>query len=158
MTKIAKDEYIFLVEKEKTAAYYTTHSLCDCDGCRNFYAQIKGMFPKLEAFLAEFGVDIAKPDEMPWFETDNKIQYIPYYTVIGRIEEMGMYEIDFGNQSLVVYRSGNPWTDIPNEQVEPYFLLEVSFIDLPWVLDTPFPSATVKKNFLARLFHKRKKE
>ncbi len=157
MEKIAKDEYLFSVEKEKTTVYYQTHSLCDCEGCRNFYAQIRGMFPELEAFLAEFGVDIAKPDEMPWLELDDQIQYTPCYTVTGSIEKMGTYEIDIGNQSLAVYRSGDLRTDIPNEQTEPYFVLEVFSIYLPWVLDTPFPSAPTRKNFLARLFHRRKK-
>lgn len=157
MEKTAKDEYLFSVEKEKTTVYYQTHSLCDCEGCRNFYAQIRGMFPELEAFLAEFGVDIAKPDEMPWLELDDQIQYTPCYTVTGSIEKMGTYEIDIGNQSLAVYRSGDLRTDIPNEQTEPYFVLEVFSIYLPWVLDTPFPSAPTRKNFLARLFHRRKK-
>lgn len=158
MTKIAKDEYLFSVEKKKTAAYYQTHSLCDCEGCRNFYAQIKGMYPELEAFLAEFGVDIARPDEMPWFEMNDQIQYTPCYTVVGNIEKMGTDEIDIGNQSIVVYRSGDPFTDISNEQSEPYFILDVFSIYLPWVLDTPFPAAPVRKNFLTRLFHRRNKE
>ena len=156
ITTIEKDGYVFSVDRDKTSEYYTTHSLCDCDGCRNFYKQIKGSFPELEEFLAEFGVDIAKPDEMPWYDIDNHIQYYPYYTVTGKIEKMGMQEIDLGNLNIVFYQSGSPYTDIPNEQTEPYFIIEVFMIDLPWILDTPFPSAPAKKNFIMRLFGKLK--
>lgn len=64
MTTIQKDEYVFSVEVEKTQEYYKTHSVCDCVCCRNYCVQIKNKFPKLNAFLSEFGVDISKPDEI----------------------------------------------------------------------------------------------
>ena len=152
ITKIEKDGYVFSVDRDKTSRYYTTHSICDCDGCQNFYKQIKGLFPELEEFLTEFGVYIAKPDEMPWYDIDNHIHYTPYYTVTGKIEKINTQKMDFGNLNVVFYQSGSPYTDIPNEQIEPYFIIGVSIIDLPWILDTPFPSAPVKKNFIMLLF------
>ena len=95
MTTIQKDEYIFEVDVVKTIEYYKTHSLCECESCENFYAQIKGKFPKLESFLADFGVDITKPDECMSVELDNTIQYIGIdYTVCGKVVTMGQYEID----------------------------------------------------------------
>lgn len=140
MTKIQKDEYIFEVDIEKTIEYYKAHSLCECDYCENFYAQIGGKFPKLESFLSDFGVDIAKPDECMSVELDNTIQYIGVdYTVCGKVSAMGKYEIDIQDDqffSLVI-------TDgfaSPNEQTGKYFTISVNTnFELPWVLDKPFP-------------------
>ena len=95
MTIIQKEQYVFEVDIEKTIEYYKTHSLCECDCCENFYTQIGGKFPKLESFLADFGVDISKPDECMSVELDNTIQYIGIdYTVCGKVVTMGQYEID----------------------------------------------------------------
>ena len=68
MTTIKKENYTFSVDTEMTREYYETHSLCDCENCRNYYTQIKDRFPKLGMFLSEFGVDISKPDEIFSFE------------------------------------------------------------------------------------------
>lgn len=128
---------------EKTKEYYKSNSLCDCDGCQNFYTQIKDTSPELEAFLSAFGVDIAKPDEIPWWDIDeNRIIYNPCYTVTGEIKQMGEYEMDFGFINVVISKPDTPWGYIPNEQTEPYFVISVYNVILPWVLDTPFPSST----------------
>ncbi len=139
MTIIQKDEYVFEVDVEKTKNYYKAHSLCNCDYCKNYYAQIKGKFPKLEAFLSEFGIDIEKPDEIMSVESDDKIDYINIdYTVNGKITAMGQYEIDIQDElflSLVItdgYAS-------PNEQTSDYFTISVYNIQLPWILDKLFP-------------------
>ena len=157
MIKIQKDEYIFEVDLEKTAEYYRAHPLCVCDYCQNFYAQAGGMFPKLESFLSDFGVDISKPDEMMGFELGNTIQYISVdYTVCGKVIHMGQHEIDIpDNQffSLVI-------TDgfcSPNSQTEEYFTISVKNIsELPWVLDKPFPKpANLKKTSKVREFFRK---
>ena len=158
ITSIKTDGYVFSVDRDKTAEYYTSHALCDCDACRNFYKQIKESFPELDDFLDQFGVDLAKPDEMPWYDIDNRIQYTPYYTVTGKIEETDTQKVKIGDLNVVFYPSGSPLTDIPNEQTEPYFIIGVSMIDLPWIFDTPFPAAPAKKNFIMQLFRKLKKK
>ncbi|MBR4868628.1 MAG: hypothetical protein IKU10_05675 [Clostridia bacterium] len=140
MTKIQKDEYVFEVDIEKTKEYYKTHSLCECDCCENFYTQIKGKFPKLESFLADFGVDITKPDECMSVELDNTIQYIGVdYTVCGKVATMGQYEIDIYDNlffNLVITDGFSS----PNEQTDDYFTISIANVfELPWVLDKPFP-------------------
>ena len=148
MKIIKKDEYVFQVDVEKTMNYYKTHSLCECDYCENFYAQIEGKFPKLETFLSEFGVDISKPDELSSLESDNEVKYITIdYTVCGKVINMGQYEIDIqDNQyfNLVIidgYAS-------PNEQTGEYFTISVnSIIDLPWVLKKPLSETIETKGF-----------
>ena len=73
MITIQRADDVFSVDTEQTQRYDEAHSLCDCGYCRNYYAQIKGKLPKLDAFLREFGVDMAKPDEISSVETDDGI-------------------------------------------------------------------------------------
>lgn len=146
MTTIQKNEYVFEVDVEKTIDYYKTHSLCECECCENFYAQIKGKFPKLEAFLLDFGVDISKPDEMASVELDNTIQYIGIdYTVCGKVSTMGEYEIDIHDNlffSLVITEGFAS----PNQQTGEYFTISIhNIFELPWVLDKPFPTPIQQK-------------
>ena len=95
-----------------------------------------------------------------WVEIDNTIQYISVdYTVCGKVSTMGEYEIDIQDDqffSLVI-------TDgfaSPNEQKTEYFTISVCNIELPWVLDKPFPkpiqTMTVEKiNVFKRLFKRK---
>ena len=155
MTTIKKDEYIFSVDIEKTKKYYKTHSLCDCDICRNYYTQIKAKFPKLNDFLNEFGVDISRPDEIMSIEIDNKAEYINVdYTVCGNIKQMGEYEIDIHDNSFLSIVVKNGYSS-PNEQTGEYFTISVNQIDLPWILDESYkkPKKSLKEKFsLKKLF------
>lgn len=139
MTIIQKDEYVFSVDIEKTQEYYKTHSICECVCCRNYYAQIKNKLPKLNAFLSEFGVDISKPDEIMSIEMNNYIDYINVdYTVCGNIKSMVKHEIDIHDDLFLSIVITNGYAS-PNEQTEDYFTISVMQIELPWVLDEPFP-------------------
>ncbi len=92
MTRIETDGYVFSVDVEKTAKYYSEQGTCECPNCRNFYSQIKGTFPKLSEFLAKFGIDIERPDNIWSYENSDK-KAIDYdsteYSVCGKIEVMG---------------------------------------------------------------------
>lgn len=156
MTQICKDEYVFEVDIEKTLCYYKEQSPCECDFCRNFYGQIKGKFPKLEAFLSEFGIDIARPDELSLpIEIENEGVYSgAAYTVCGKIEKMGMYEIDIQDRQFfsVVVTDGFV---APNRQNGEYFTLSVEGFCLPWELEEPF--AQPKENTKFKWFWKNRK-
>ena len=158
MTEIRIDDYVFEVDIEKTTEYYNTHSLCKCECCENFYAQIKGKFPRLESFLSDFGIDISKPDECTSIEADNAIQYIGIdYTVCGKVSAMGKYEIDINDSRFfsIVITDGFA---SPNEQANKYFTVSVNnTFELPWVLDKPFPEvhsfkASKIKEFFKKTF------
>jgi len=142
MITIKKGENVFSVDIERTKEYYKTHSLCNCVSCRNYYAQIKHSFPKLNDFLSEFGVNISKPDECWSVEMDNYIDYINVdYTVCGSIKSMGESEIDLlDNLPLSIIITDGFVS--PNEQTGEYFTISVMKITLPWVLDKPFPKIT----------------
>lgn len=158
MTTIKIDEYTFSVDVEKTREYYKTHALCDCASCRNFYAQARGKLPKLDELLTQFGVDISRPDEIWSVEADDHIDYISTdYTVCGRVEEMGKYEIDLYDEQFLSVVVTDSFTS-PNEQTGEYFTLSVDNISLPWVLNEPFPkpikatAASKFKHFLGKIF------
>lgn len=139
MVTIQKADDVFSVDTGQTEKYYETHSLCDCGCCRNYYAQIGGRFPKLDAFLREFGVDMAKPDEISSVEMDDSIDYIRVdYTVCGSIQAMGQSEIDIEDALPLKIVITDGFAS-PNEQTGTYFTISVMGIELPWVLDEPFP-------------------
>lgn len=155
MTTIKKNEYVFSVDIEKTKEYYKTHSLCDCEECRNYYKQIKYKFPKLNDFLSEFGIDISKPDECFGVDMDNYIDYINVdYTVCGSVKVLGESEIDiFDDLSLKVVITDGFVS--PNEQTGEYFTISIMNIELPWVLNEPFPkSIALKENMFKRVVKK----
>lgn len=135
MKTIHKDEYVFTVDIKKTKDYYKTHSLCECDYCRNYYTQIKGKFPKLEAFLSDFGIDISKPDHIFSVELDNSLDYISVeYTVCGKIVAIGKNEMDIYDHQLLNIKITDGFVS-PNEQISNYFTISVMNINLPSVLN-----------------------
>lgn len=145
MTTIQKDDYRFQVDIDKTITYYQSHTLCNCDYCKNFYPQIKETLPKLAEFLSHFGVDISKPDEIMSMESEDEILYISVdYTVCGNVISMGEYEIDLQDQQFLSLVITDGFVS-PNEQTTEYFTISVCNIALPWVLDRPFPTATPYK-------------
>ena len=159
MVTIQKGDYYFEVDLEKTIDYYKTHTLCECDYCQNFYAQIKGKFPKLESFLSDFGVDISKPDEITSAESENAVMYISIdYTVCGKVLTKGQQEIVHQDDILFRLSIVDGFAS-PNEQTGDYFTISVNNIfSLPWVLDKPFPTPAQPKpigrikDFFRRIF------
>lgn len=139
MTTICKNGYVFEVDVEETANYYKTHLLCECDNCKNYYAQINGKFPKLEEFLSGFGIEISKPDEIFSVESEGSVDYFNIdYTACGRISEMSNREIEIYD-SLPLGIAVTDGFASPNSQKGDYFTLSVWGIELPWVLDKDFP-------------------
>ncbi len=141
MIEIKKDDVIFHMDYERTQEYYKTHSLCNCCCCRNLYAQIKQVAPKLDEFLSTFGVDICKPDEAASVEMTDYIDYLFVgYTVIGKMETENPYETQIDNLKITISQGDTPYDWFPNDQKEPCFFISVSGILLPWVLGEPFPT------------------
>ena len=130
MTTIQKNEYVFLVDREKTEQYYRAHTLCDCVYCRNYYAQVKTQFPQLDAFLSESGVDIARPDEIMSVELEGRVEYLNVdYTVCGRIQTIGEGEIMLQDGRLLHMAVTEGFAS-PNEQTGDYFTISVTGIEL----------------------------
>lgn len=146
MITIQKDGYVFEVDIEKTKEYYKTHILCECDYCNNLHTQIKGKFPKLESFLAEFGVDISKPDETMPVEAEDFVDYINVdYTICGKVITRGQCKIDIHDNLLLSIFITDGFAS-PNQQTGDYFTISVCNIELPWVLDKPIHEAERTKS------------
>ena len=130
MTTIQKNGYVFLADREKTQQYYRTHTLCDCVYCRNYYAQVRQQFPRLDAFLSDFGVDIARPDEIMSVELEGHVAYLNVdYTVCGRVQTMGEGEIELYDGRLLHIAVTEGFAS-PNEQTGDYFTISVTELEL----------------------------
>ena len=158
---IRKHGYVLDVDIEGTSKYSQEHEICDYDEDRNLYAQIADKFPKLKEFLAEFGLVIDRPDETGSCAIEDYIDYhFVSYTVIGSILDSDKYEIDMFDGGLSLNILINNWY-VPNQQkTNEYFTVTIYGIDLPWVLDEPFPEsgASRKRSSLLerinKLFHR----
>lgn len=122
---------VFSFDKEKTVEYYKNindeNHLCQCANCKYYYAHIKGMFPKLEALLSDFGVDVEKPDHI-WSADLNEKNVVMIleagYTVCGNIvgELPKDIDIDDGQKFIVGFGKGFCF---PNSQAGDYFSISV---------------------------------
>lgn len=127
------------VDATQTKEYYTSHALCDCSLCRNYYAQAADKYPALGALLSPLGVDISRPDELGGIEMDEKIQYVfAAYTVAGKLLAPKRYETELPNGGTTL-RVVIDSAYVPNEQKGDFFTVTVYNVILPWVLDEPFP-------------------
>lgn len=123
-----------LFDKEKTREHRTVFNTpCDCQDCRNYYKNLRDKFELID-FLANFGIDYSRAEEIMPFDLGNKkeslIKYCAYYCVVGSISnEISIkkenYSISFGNSSNI---------NIGHEITDGYFFIVVD-IDLPYILE-----------------------
>ena len=153
MAIIEKEYYIFNVDIEKTKEYYATITLCDCNECQNYYRQAENTFPKLTSFLVDFGIDIARPDEICSIYNKGKVDYIAVaYTAVGECIKCGEYEIDMEDGGLFLNLVINKSPVYPNEQEDRQcFEIVVYNIRLPWVLETPHEDEVTKISLWAKI-------
>jgi hypothetical protein len=116
----------------KTQKYYHsigTESLCDCNYCKNYYAQVKASYPEIASYLASLGVDIEKPFELSPLELENgMLEYCAcQYIVFGSCPDMYRHKI--GDVEFHV-ASHHPSTEIEEE----HFVLEFAPIRLKAIL------------------------
>lgn len=157
MKQIKIGGWVFSVDLQKTREYYLTHSLCDCPGCRNLYAQIGSLSDTLTHFLSEFGINICRPDESADVEMKGCIDYLFVgYTVTGTVETEGICETDVDGYHIRISKGDTPENWFPNEQTEPCFYITVSGISLPWALAEPYPGSEKIMDKIKRFFKRTK--
>ncbi len=131
MERIQIQDYSFEIDLKKTAEYYRTHGLCDCANCLSFYAHIKGSFPKMEAFLSEFGIDISRPDHVWSQEAGGVLHCISVdYTVCGKVTTTGTSELCIDSSQAIKPVITNGFVS-PNDQTSEYFTISFDDIYLP---------------------------
>ncbi len=106
---------------------------CNCAYCRNFYAAVDAHYPNLRPFLAEFGLDIEAPDEQMPYDYDNRMYYDSVYLVCGSILQAGTEPILVDGIGIRAENDALVGDRCP----QPCFVLDVSNVVLPWVLEEP---------------------
>ncbi len=153
MAIINKEDYIFNIDIEKTKDYYQQRTLCECDECQNYYRQAEDTFPTLKKFLSDFGIDIARPDEICSTYHSGVVEYDAVaYTAIGECIKCGEYEIDMKDGGLFLNLVINKSPVFPNEQEDiQCFEIVIYNIHLPWVLETPHKAQKDKISFWIKI-------
>lgn len=125
---------VFSFDKEKTEEYYKNRdkSLCRCANCQYYYDHIKGQFPKLEALLSDFGVDIEKPDTVESVDLngENKVWiFEALYTVCGKIIGKLPKNIEMKDRQKL-FISFRDSVGFPNGQTGDYFPIYISGFEM----------------------------
>lgn len=102
---------------------------CLCGYCRNFYQAVDSTYPSLRAFLSEFGAHIEGPDELSPFEPTI---YEASYIIHGKVLSCGQQPIFVDGIPVKVLDAKN--ADMDTERPEPYFVILVGLMELPWLL------------------------
>ena len=109
-------------------------------------------------------MDVVRPEEIFSVEQEEEpVDYISWYTVKGKILQLGGYEIDIGPIHILPQHRNEvslPNPDCDKDDPDSWFVLSVMNIALPWVLDEPMPKGLppVKTWFyrvLEKVFRKR---
>lgn len=135
-TLLEKYGWKFCFDKNKTVKYYKDYSdLCQCESCKNFYKNAKLIPNDIKNFVEQFGADITKPIEQESVIADkakNIVENTVYYAVYGKATSLDNHEIPIGESVIeIVPKEKSPNTDIS----EPYFVIAVRDIWLPWTID-----------------------
>lgn len=111
---------------------------CDCAYCRNYYKTFKTNYPETSKFLERFGLDVEFPLEIMPLQYDklnNVMEYISFYPIKGTLAKDEII-LNIEELELRIFKGKNSNNPCPNPKMEdPYLLVEVSGIKLPWVLD-----------------------
>ena len=125
---------------------------CTCGYCRNFYATVDSVCPSLRPFLSKLGICADGPDELCPFEpTIYEVSYIVNGSILSRSSET--ITID----SVPVRILSTDEADMDTIRPEPYFVLVIGLIELPWVLDEPADqviSPANEENYMQRMRNK----
>lgn len=114
---------------------------CDCGYCRNYYAGLDRACPSLRPFLAQFGLDAEGPDELCPFEPTI---YEATYIVQGQIIHHGQEQLYIDQIPLRIYPAKD--ADMCTEHPDPYFVLRIGLMELPWSLDEPMDQVVSPAN------------
>lgn len=125
---------------------------CTCGYCRNFYETIDSSCPSLRPFLAKLGVHVDGPDELSPFEPTI---YEASYIVNGKILKRSEQKLYIDGVPVKIVDAVH--ADMDTIRPEPYFVLVIGLIELPWVLDED-PSQVVspanEEQYLQRMQRK----
>ena len=150
-------DWVFEIHMDATMQYSAAEAAehCDCAYCRNFYAALDARYPDLRGVLGQFGADAEAPEELMPFDLDGEMVYDGVWAVCGWITRKGSAPLSFDD--ITVFPDPENHRHVNCFCPEPYFLLEISGLRLPWVLDEPMEQTVSPANlpsFLSRMWDK----
>ena len=113
---------------------------CPCTYCRNYEEAFPKTYPEVVEILKTFGIRVERPLEVmewSWNDTKDKRKYSSFYSVKGELfqEELVIYDKDV---MISLFHSDSNKPLYRNTGMKkPYFILEIWYIELPWVLPKP---------------------
>lgn len=132
MEKLEINGTVFSFDPEKTREYYRTNEVCDCAYCLQFRHTVRDSYPELAAYLARFGIDIARPDETGPIDLEDGILYtFAGYTVCGSAPEGADEDISIDVDGKTLQLDFGAGFQFPNSQKEEYFSLTVYDLFIP---------------------------
>ncbi len=132
MEKLEINGTVFSFDPEKTREYYRTNEVCDCADCLLFRDTVRNLYPELAAYLARFGIDIARPDETGPIDLEDGILYtFAGYTVCGSAPEGADEDISIDVGGKMLQLDFGAGFQFPNSQKEEYFSLTVYDLFIP---------------------------
>ena len=132
MEKLEINGTVFSFDPEKTREYYRTNEVCDCADCLLFRDTVRNLYPELAAYLARFGIDIARPDETGPIDLEDGILYtFAGYTVCGSAPEGTDEDISIDVDGKTLQLDFGAGFQFPNSQKEEYFSLTVYDLFIP---------------------------
>lgn len=131
MYEITINSSKLIYDKEKTKTYQSNFNPCNCQGCRNYFENIKAN-TKLCDFLKGFGLNPFRPDEVIYFSLDEQqdslIFYEVYYGIYGKISGVEISFKEYG-VNISFKRSVNILTETSSD----YFWLVINK-NYPYIL------------------------
>lgn len=150
-------DWIFEIDMAATMEYSGKEAAghCDCAYCRNFYAAIDRGYPTFRSALSTFGVDAEAPEELMPYDVDGAMIYDGVWAVCGKVIREGEGPMVLDGITIhpdaTNHRNVNCWCP------EPCFLLDISGLTLPWVVDEPLGEVVSPANtpsFLSKMWDK----
>lgn len=153
--RVTLGDWVFDVDIGATMEYSAAEAAehCDCAYCRNFYAAVDAAYPELGPALADFGVDIQAPEELMPYDLDDRMVYDGVWAVCGKVVKQGRGAVSFGGISILPDPENS--LNVNCFCPEPYFLLNVSGLELSWGLDEPMCevlSPANQSSFLSKMW------
>lgn len=127
------------IDHEKTLAYWQNHQVkCTCAYCENYAEAFRMNYPHTSELLETFSVAVEHPLETMPFQYDQEkkeIDYMAFYAIKGTLREKMIPMEHEGLQiQFVGSKEGENLCPKP-EMEEPYFLIWLDQVRLPWVLE-----------------------
>lgn len=110
---------------------------CDCIYCQNYEMMFSTVYPEVVKILHGFGIQLKRPLEVVecyWNDARDRRRYESFYSVKGVlfVDKLEIYNKD---AIITLYNPDTNAHIYSNTGMEsPYFILAISNIELPWVM------------------------